>query len=288
VIRPSSDRSTKSEFSEQPSDVGEVLELWRYPVKSMLGEALETAPLTRHGLLGDRMYGIVEAETGRVASAKNTRKWPRLFDYAASYVGEPRSSEPSPPVRITFPDGRAVTTQQPDLNEVLSNELERELRLERAGDSWTAAGQDYTFDERDLRLSENLKAFELPPGTFFDSAPLHLITTATLNRLRTLHPEGDFDVRRFRPNLVIETPAASEGFVENQWIGRTFSFGEGVRLQIIGPCARCVMPALQQSELPKDPEILRTAVRHNAANVGVYAVVLREGDVRLGDAVVLE
>jgi uncharacterized protein YcbX len=254
----------------------------------MLGEQLETATLTGHGLLGDRTYGVVETETGRVASAKNTRKWPRLFEYAASYIREPQSGEPMPPIRITFPGGATVTTDQSDLNEVLSSELGRELRLERAGGeqvSWTAAAQDYTFDEQHLLLSENLEDFELPVGTFFDAAPIHLVTTATLNRLRTFHPKGDFDVRRFRPNLVIDTPDTSAGFLENEWIGQTLRLGDGVLLRITGPCARCAMPTLQQPGLPKDVEILRTAVRHNSTHVGVYAVVIEPGTVAVGATV---
>ena len=136
------------------------------------------------------------------------------------------------------------------------------------------------LDHRDM-----VTDFELPPGTFFDLAVVHLLTTATLDRLRTLHPEGRFEVRRFRPNIVVATPPEEEGFVENEWIGRELAIGDDVRLQITGPCSRCVMTTLAQGDLPKDPGILRAAAQHNQANVGVYADVLHGGIIRRGDSV---
>lgn len=97
----------------------------------------------------------------------------------------------------------------------------------------------------------------MPSGTFFDLAPVHLVTTATINRLRELAPQSRFEVRRFRPNLVVESPTGASGFVENDWIGRTLAIGDEVRLNITGPCPRCVMTTLAQGDLPKDPGILR-------------------------------
>jgi uncharacterized protein YcbX len=114
------------------------------------------------------------------------------------------------------------------------------------------------------------------------------LTTATIDRLRELYPQGRFEVRRFRPNLVIEPSTAEKGFVEDGCIGRTLVIGEEVRLSITSPCPRCVMTTLPQGDLPRDPGILRTAARHNQVNVGVYAAVLGGGVVRRGDPVVLE
>ncbi len=127
----------------------------------------------------------------------------------------------------------------------------------------------------------------MPSGTFFDLAPVHLVTTATINRLRELAPQSRFEVRRFRPNLVVESPTGASGFVENDWIGRTLAIGDEVRLNITGPCPRCVMTTLAQGDLPKDPGILRAAVLHNQGNVGVYASVVRGGRIKRGDPVEL-
>jgi hypothetical protein len=125
----------------------------------------------------------------------------------------------------------------------------------------------------------------MPEGTFFDVAVVHLVTTATLARLQELYPAGRFDLHRFRPNLLIQPTGDRTGFVENDWIGRTVRIGEDVELRITGPCGRCVMTTLPQAGLPKDTGILRAAVQHNGAHVGVYASVSRGGYVRHGDDV---
>ena len=117
---------------------------------------------------------------------------------------------------------------------------------------------------------------------------MHLLTTATLDRLRLMYPQGRFEVRRFRPNIVVETANDEKEFAENAWIGQIVAIGDAVRLSITGPCGRCVMTTLPQGDLPKDAGILRTAVQQNHANVGVYASVLQGGKVRRGDSVRLE
>jgi len=126
----------------------------------------------------------------------------------------------------------------------------------------------------------------MPPGTFFDLAVVHVLATATIDRLRELYPDGRFEVRRFRPNVVVATEG--RGFVENDWIGRSHALGGEVRLEVTGPCPRCVMTTLPQYDRPKDPGILRAAAKHNEANVGVYASVVRGGSVRRGDLVRVE
>ncbi len=128
----------------------------------------------------------------------------------------------------------------------------------------------------------------MPPETFFDVAVVHVLTTATIDRLRDLYPEGRIEVRRFRPNIVVEPASDERTFIENSWIGRTLTLGDEVRLNISGPCPRCVMTTLPQGDLPTDVGILRTAAQHNQANVGVYATVLQGGMVRRGDPVRLQ
>ena len=130
--------------------------------------------------------------------------------------------------------------------------------------------------------------FSLPDGTFFDCALVHLLTTATLGRLRALYAQGRFEVRRFRPNIVVATANGENDFAENAWIGHMLAIGNDVRLNITGPCPRCVMTTLPQSDLPQDTGILRSAAQHNGANVGVYASVLQGGMVRRGDPVRLD
>ena len=270
-----------------PTAVGRVVGLWRYPVKSMMGEELNAVEVTERGLVGDRAYAVVDASDGKVASAKNPRKWPELFDFRAAFVDSPRTGARVPPVRITLPDGAIVTSEHADLGPTLSKALARQVTLEAAGRGRPGAGtaEEYWPDMDGLDHRDTVTDFALPEGTFFDSALVHLLTTATLDRLRELYPSGRFEVRRFRPNIVVEPGPDVRDFVENAWIGDTLTMGEAVRLSITGPCPRCVMTTLAQGDLPKDPGILRTAAQHNRVNVGVYASVLRGGPVRRGDPV---
>ena len=203
------------------AEIGAVVSLWRYPVKSMIGEELQTAQVTDHGLLGDRAYALVDRADGKVATAKNPGKWPTLFACRATFLEPPRTEAPTP----------------------------------------------------------------LLTGTFFDGATVHLLTTATLNRLRGWYPQGRFDVPRFRPNLVVESVGGEQGVVEQTWIGHTLAIGDEVRLRITGPCGRCVMTTLAQGDLPKDSAILRTAVQHTQGHVGVYAKVVQAGTIHRGDRV---
>ena len=139
-----------------------------------------------------------------------------------------------------------------------------------------------------LDYRETVTDEAMPAGTFFDLAVIHLLTTATVDRLRELYPQGRFEVRRFRPNIVVEPASDEKDFVENGWIGHTIAIGDQVRMKITEPCPRCVMTTLPQGDLPKDPGILRTAAQHNDVHVGVYASVLVGGSIRRGDEVTLE
>ena len=268
--------------------VGSVVSLWRYPVKSMMGEELNAAEVTKGGLLGDRAYALVDSSDGKVASAKNPRKWPQLFEFRAALTGAPRAGVRVPPVRIELPDGTIVSNEQPDVHHVLSKVLKREVTLSALLNLRTATAEEYWPDIEGLEHRDTVTDFGLPEGTFFDCAFVHLLTTATLDRLRMLYPEGRFEVRRFRPNIVVETANGEKGFVENAWIGQVLAIGDAVRLSITGPCPRCVMTTLPQGDLPKDAGILRTAAQHNRANVGIYASVLQGGKVGRGDSVRLE
>jgi uncharacterized protein YcbX len=268
-------------MSDMLSTSGQIVSLWRYPVKSMMGEELNATTVTGRSLLGDRSFALIDAETGKIASAKNPRKWPRLFDFRASFTDLPSAETTLPPVRVTLPDGRAVSTQQSDFNQVLSKALEREVWLSHA------SMQDSNLEEfwpevEGITYNNTVTDEAMLAETFFDLAPIHILTTSTLDRLRELYPQGRFEVRRFRPNIVVQS--AEKGFVENAWVGRTVAIGEQVLLSVTAACPRCVMTTLPQGDLPNDLGILRTAAQHNQAQVGVYATVVRAGTIRRGDA----
>jgi uncharacterized protein YcbX len=274
----------------------------------MLGEELDVAEVGDRGLPGDRAYALIAAATGKIASAANPRKWAGLYTYQAAYDEQPRSDQVLPPVRVTLPDGRTVTSAQPECDSLLSHALGSTVTLVSAPPAtanyelyWPEiAGLVPVGDPVPNVEQENITAlpvaFAAPAGTFFDFAVVHLLATATLNRLSALYPQGQFDARRFRPNLVVDTGAEAD-FVENDWVGRTLAIGAEVRLRVLVPCPRCVRTTLAQGDLPKDPGILRTVAQHNQVPVGdfglmgcagVYCDVVRPGAVRRGDKCWLE
>src|SRR5438067_1452343 len=263
--------------------VGSVVSLWRYPVKSMMGEELNAAEVTKFGLLGDRAYAVVDVETGKVASAKNPKKWPNLFSFRAAYIEPPRLGEEIPPVRITLPDGTLVRSDDADVDSTLSRALGRAVKLSRS--TAKPSLEEYWPNIEGLTHRDAITDEPLPEGTFFDVAVVHVLSTSTIDVLRAVYPEGRFEVRRFRPNVVLQPDSKRDDFIENQWSGDALAMGSEVWLNVTGPCLRCVMTTLAQGDLPQDIGILKTAVKHNQGGVGAYASVAKAGSIRRGDVV---
>jgi len=264
---------------------GSLASLFRYPVKSMMGEELNATAVTTRGLFGDRAFALCDAETHKVVSAKNPKKWPNLFNYRATYVNPPEEKGSLPPVRVTLPDGRMSVTSSDDFASTLSSALGRSVMLLSAAPQ-EAQLEEYWPDMDGLAHRDHVTDENMPPGTFFDLAALHVLTTSTIDKYRSLYPAGRFEPRRFRPNLIINT-AGQEGFVENTWHGKTLAIGPDVKIQVTGPCPRCVMTTLAQGDLPKDTGILKTAAQHNEVRIGVYASVIQAGRVKIGDSVTI-
>jgi uncharacterized protein YcbX len=284
--------------------------LYRFPVKSLLGERVDQARLTDRGLLGDRAYALVDATDGTVASAKHPRKWGALLGLTARFVAEPEPGAPVPAVAVALPDGTVLRSDAPGTDAALSELLGRPVRLtsevpegSRFEEQWPAIeglapasfieGTTHAFEGE-----EPVSAIDLgmmaPPGTFFDVAALHLLTTATLDRLTALGGGGDFDVLRYRPNVLVG--GAEEGFAEDAWVGRTLGLGATARAGISMLTMRCVMTTLAQGHLPEDRGTLRTVARHHRRDIpglgtwacaGVYAAVTDAGVVHTGDPVTL-
>ena len=208
------------------NELDSVVSLWRYPVKSMMGEELNATEVTERGLLGDRVYPIVDSSDGKVATAKNPRKWPSLFDLRASVIEPARANPKAPMVRIALPDDTIVTSDQGDLNQILSKALNREVTL-GAAQRGSVSAEEYWPDMDGLDHRDTVTDFTLPEETFFDCAMDHLLTTATLGRLHELYPQGRFEVRRFRPNIVVRLGSSEKSFAENAWVGHTLVDRDG-------------------------------------------------------------
>jgi len=274
-------------------EVGTLAELWRYPVKSMLGERAAGTEATVHGLPGDRRLALIDRETGKIASAKAPRLWRSLLRCSATLDAEAGSG-----VRIGVPGGKPLRSTDPDVDEVLSAYVGRPVHL--AAEPPEGATLDRS--RPDEVLLEGLDAFvgadlvRVGSGTpagggFVDFAPLHLITTSTLTRIAELSPRGTVETERYRPNLVIRT--TDEGFIENEWPGREIRIGEQVLLQVVCSTPRCAVPTLEHGEQPRDVAALRIPAAHNRIPAmpdlpaepcaGVYARVLVPGRIAPGD-----
>jgi uncharacterized protein YcbX len=275
---------------------GTVVSLWRYPVKSMPGEELNSSYVTERGLVGDRVYAIVDKQTGKAASAKNPRKWGKLFDFRSIFIDSPlppAEIDNIPPVRITFPDGSNTFSDQQDNNidYSLSKVFGRQVSLMKTSGFEKPSYEEYWPDIEGLAQREKVTDENMPSKTFFDVAVIHILTTSTINHMRQLYPEGCFEVRRFRPNIVVESLYEDEeenDFIENSWVGKKVVIGEHVVLKVTAPCTRCVMITLPQGDLPKDLGILRTVASYNQVNAGVYASVEHGGIIHRGDPIRLE
>lgn len=248
----------------------QVIEIWRYPVKSMLGESVDEVGIGPDGVDGDRRWAVVDRETGVSLSAK---RYPVLLQCSARISGER--------VLVTLPDGSESPVDSPALAEALSGLLDRQVAM-RAADTIETIRHEFptavTEGEGDPFL------YESKTKAFVDCAPLQLLTTATLAELRRLQPESAIDRARFRPNFVVESPG--NGFVENGWVGKDLKLGS-TTCRVYDHTRRCIMVAHEQKGYPRDMNIIRTIIRENESRVGIALNTGKTGAVRTGDSVSL-
>lgn len=228
------------------SVVATVAELWRYPVKSLLGEQLDRVEVDERGIVGDRLFAVTDG-AGKLGSGKTSQRFRRLdglFDLRA------RNSAGMP--LVTLPDGRELAVGDPRLDAYLSGRYGDELRV-----------------ARESSVSHH------------DAAPLHLLTTSSLRWLAERLPTSLVDRRRFRPNVLLDGSSGAD-LLEDAWVGGRFALGSTV-IRIRARTDRCVMTTNAQSELPQDPAILRAVTELNDTFIGVFADVERPGNVSVDD-----
>jgi uncharacterized protein YcbX len=281
--------------------IGSVASVWRYPAKSMQGDSFASLPVTEHGVVGDRGWAVRDEVRGGIRGAKKIAGLMRL---SARYLDEPRPDGPTPAIEITAWDGSRMRSDDEDVNDRLSQLLDHSVTLHSLRpatdlDHYLRGAPDTDDVEAELRSIfgrepdeplpdlnglplDVLIAYESPPGTYFDAFPIHLVTDRTLATLSALAPDSDFDVRRFRPNLVLEVERDVPGeFPEQEWIGRRIQVGD-VELEVTSHCPRCVMVTRENGDLSTDRRVLRTIVRDANQNVGVYATVVGPGNLETG------
>lgn len=284
----------------------QISEIWRFPVKSMGGEMLQSCSVVSGGLVGDRAYALRDVETGKVASAKTVRKFGKLMQCTARFTSEPESGVKMPPVEITLPDGRILNTSDPSTEIALSEFLGRQVVLIAAAPEVFMIDQYHPDIEavdpggnRDTTVEQPLGGSlfaaidaqsPLPKGSLQDVFPLSIITTSTLAEISKQNAEADADVKRFRMNLVVK--GADEGFAENDWVGKTLKSSDGNLITVAMPDPRCVMVTLPTAGLPQNIHTLRTIVSVNRVDIsglgsfpcaGVYGMVTEGRQLVLGD-----
>lgn len=276
--------------------LGTIKEIWRYPVKGMAGERVDSCTLTEAGLTGDRQWAVRDLNRDEIQSCKFR---PDLLRCTASHGSD------SPVPVVELPGGERLSCNDPRVNERLSALVGHPSRLEALHDGEGLdrfrrhhAGAKHwldelkaTFDREEGEplpaldsLPQSVAEFVVSPGTFFLVAPVHIITSGTLARLAQLREASDWDVRRFRPNVVIETSADVPNFPEQDWIGRTLRLGEA-SLACTAPAPRCGAITRPQRDFGADTQLLRTVVRHAEQNVGIYGQMIQPGLLTVGDQV---
>lgn len=283
-------------MTESPHPVGTVEALWRHPVKAMLGEQVTSARLTPTGLEGDRVWAVRDEQR---ASIQGGRKLGGLMQCAAAL------DDTTGAVDVRLPDGSGGPAADPAVAARLGEWLGRPVSL------WPLLPPEATEhyrrgapDDPDLMTElmtifgreageplpdfgvfpPEIVEFETPPGTYVDCYPLLLMTTSALRSLAEALPGSVTDVRRFRPNLVVDT-GDEPGHPEFAWSGRRLAVG-GAVLEVVAPCPRCVAITRPLTDgIGEDRAVLRHVVRELDQNVGVYARVLTVGEVATGDAV---
>lgn len=275
-----------------------VSKLFRFPVKSMAGEAHTTLDFTERGVVGDRVWAVRDELRGGIRGGK---KIPALMTLAARFVADP-TVDGSSPALITAPDGSSRETGSKDVNEWLSGKLDHPVTLwpllpADALEHYRRGAPDHedfetelreifarTDDEPlpDLALFAEVIEYESPPGTYFDAFPVLLLTEQSLASMSRFRPESNFHVDRFRPNILLDARDSDHPFPETQWVGQRLHIGD-VEFEVVGDCPRCAMTTHGFGNLPKDPGIMRALVGANGGNIGVYARVVKAGTLKVGD-----
>jgi hypothetical protein len=278
--------------------IGTIAQLWRYPVKSMGGERLEAAEMSWRGIPGDRGWAVYDESRNGITNAK---RLPPVRACRARYVSEPVPGAGSPPAEITLPDGSPVLTDSADAARRLSDLLGRPVTLRPLGPAGSEAAPRLTSEGESPDTVRGLMGVlpdepmpdmsEFPPerlrllrqGNYFDALPIHLLTRTTLRTLARLAPESAWDERRFRPNLFVEADDTG-GYPELGWIRRRLRVGTAV-IEVVTGCPRCVMVTQPVDDVPQDHRVMRTLVRATKHTAGIYAGVIAEGEMRVGDEV---
>ena len=282
-------------------DLGKVDSIFRYPVKSMMGEKIEETCVTSNGVLGDRVWAVRDEVRGGIRGAK---KIPQLMQLSAAFIVEP-TGYGSDPAAVTLADGEVIRTDDQNINARLSQALDHRVTIwpimpKEQLDHYRRGAPDSDDLETELRqvfgrttdeplpdlsiFPPEILEYESPPGTYFDAFPLLILSKRSLAAMNQRQPASIFDRKRFRPNLLIEDFNSVGDFPEEAWEGFRLKVGSVVlKAEVV--CPRCVVTTHGFEKLPKDPSIMRALVKENNGNLGLYASVEEPGKISAGDKI---
>ena len=282
-------------------DLGKVDSIFRYPVKSMMGEKIEETCVTSNGVLGDRVWAVRDEVRGGIRGAK---KIPQLMQLSAACIVEP-TEYGSDPAAVTLADGEVIRTDDQNINARLSQALDHKVTIwpimpKEQLDHYRRGAPDSDDLETELRqvfgrtadeplpdlsiFPPEILEYESPPGTYFDAFPLLILSRKSLTAMNQRQPASIFDRKRFRPNLLIEDFNSVGDFPEEAWEGFRLKVGSAVlKAEVV--CPRCVVTTHGFEKLPKDPSIMRGLVKENNGNLGLYASVEEAGRIAAGDKI---
>ena len=282
-------------MNETKKYVGKIQHIWLYPVKSMQGVLVPETEISNGGVIGDRSYAVMSIDKKTIASAKNPKKWGDLLKLHAQFTHTPESNKPLPEVEIQFPNNMSILNSDPQVHSLLSDYIGQDVELSttRSNNIIVERVDPLDANESVLDIGELMLA-----NKFSDYADMHIITTSTLKKLSKISPDIDFDERRFRPNLVIDTENNAGEFLENNWVGKKLIIND-VCFDVTDPTPRCAIPTLSNGEFSNSPELLKTIVDNNTCEVplfdnkalpcaGIYGFILRPGSIKKGDPVYID
>lgn len=281
--------------------IGAVHSIWRYPIKGMAGERVESAEITASGITGDRLMAVQDVARNEIQSCKFR---PQLLQCKSAYTD---AGNIASPIKVSFPDGETLTVTAPEINQKISDLLGHESLLQEVRPASDRAFYRRHKKDEHTWLDELKATFAREPGeplpdldnlpaeaqefvslrgSFFLVSPLHIISTASIAHLRQLNPDANWDLERFRPNLVVETLPGSAGLIEQDWIGQRIKIGD-ITIQCSEPAPRCGAVSQQQQSIDRDTSVLRTIVKEADQNLGIYGDLKHPGRINAGDEIYL-
>ena len=284
--------------------IGKLKQIYRYPLKSAVGENTDATTIGKNGVWADRIWALYDLKKEEITGG---RKIPKILTLRSKLMASSKASNQLD-IEIKFPDGSIKLSSDPDVSECLSSYLDKSVKLFPILDKsnkkhYSIAKKNNSaqlrrllglnpndelpdFGEWPLKMLLDKSKYTTIPGTYFDCDSLHIVSTSSIDTMKKYDPQNEFEIERFRPNLYIETIPELEGFVEQGWIGHDLKIGE-TTINCSSPTPRCSIPGASQYGLESNRKVSRSVYRFAQQKIGIYAKCPIDGEINIGDEVYL-